>query len=187
MILPSLSKARLKVKSTVCVNNLKQIGYTNTMYTTDNNSLYITQMGNYEARFYYNRRRLRVTKWGNYQPLYNEFYVNEINAFLDPVSFERNPADAFRDNYSFNMHLHHKSVDTTSPSEVITNTDTNYEWLQANQGQRIDVRHNGKLNLLWGDSHVDTKPWYSLFNNRQWIQYTIKGQRSFSRNFTLRH
>ena len=187
IILPSLGKARFRVKSTSCINNLKQIGYANAMYTSDNDDTYINQKWNYEARRYFNRGQLRKTRYGNYQPLYNELYMNEKKIFLDPISFERNQADAFRDNYSFNMHLHHKSVSQIDASNVMTNTDTNYEWFQGNQGQRVDVRHHDKLNQLWADSHVDTKHWRQLYNNRQWLQFTLSGQRGFGRSFTLRY
>ena len=38
ILLPSLSKARNKVKSTVCLNNLRNMGIANTIYASKNNS-----------------------------------------------------------------------------------------------------------------------------------------------------
>ena len=185
-LLPSLGKARNKAKSASCINNLKQIGYSMYMYLGDNDDTYLTQYYNYEAARYYNRNKLTTTRWGNYQPIIDSLYTENKSTFIDPVNHETSKAQAFRDNYAMNRHIHNQSINSLNTSEVITHTDTNYEWLQHNIGRRVEVRHDNKLNHLWADGHVSVKHWREFFNNVQWIRYNMSGQSSFSQNFSFK-
>lgn len=187
MLMPSLGKAREKAKSASCVNNLKQIGLTNYMYLDDNGEKFINQKKNYEAVRYFNKNNLKITTWGNYQPVLDSLYSNMKTIYIDPVSFENSDAHSFRDNYSMNAHLHDKSLGALDASETLTHTDTNYEWLQANQGQRVDVRHDNRLNQLWADGHVSTEHWLNLYNNVQKINYTLISPATFNKKFTFRN
>ena len=187
MLMPSLGKARSKAKAAACVNNQKQIGLANYMYLDDNDERFINQRRNYDAPRYYNRNQLRTTRYGNYQPILDSLYTNSKKMYIDPVSYEINDAQSFRDNYAMNMHLHDVSLGSISASEVVTHTDTNYEWLQHNQGQRVDVRHHGRLNQLWADGHVSSEHWKSFYNNVQKIRFNQSTPSTFSRQFTFRN
>ena len=50
MLLPALAKAREKARNITCVNNLKQMGVSNAMYSSDNESRYAP--GNFNLIFY---------------------------------------------------------------------------------------------------------------------------------------
>ena len=186
MLMPSLGSARKKAKSASCVNNLKQIGLTNYMYLGDNNDIYLDQKYNYEAVAYFNNGSLNKTTWGNYQPVLDSMYSNSKRMYIDPLSYETSDAQSFRDNYSMNMHLHGKNMSAVGGS-VMTHTDTNYEWLQANIPGRVDVRHDGKLNHLWSDGHVSQLAWSNFYNNSQWINFSVTTPTSFSQSFTIRN
>src|SRR5262245_39412898 len=73
MLLPALSKAKLKAQQTTCYNNHKQIAYAVTMYATD-----------YKERFPYCKSWGRA--WGNDHAL-GDKYLPEL---LEPL-FGRNP------------------------------------------------------------------------------------------------
>ena len=186
MLMPSLGKARGKAKSASCTNNLKQIGLTNIMYMDDNKDVFINQKQNYEAVNYYNNDQLSITTWGNYQPVLDSLYSNMKDMYIDPVSYEKNNAQSFRDNYSMNAHLHNVKMSAIDASNTLTHTDTKYEWLQANRGRRVEVRHDGRLNQLWADGHVSSEGWLNLYNNLQKVKYTLSTPTTFSENFSFR-
>ena len=186
MLLPSLSKARKKAKATSCLNNLKQIGYANYMYLGDNDDEFINQSYNYEAVRYYNSNRLRTTRFGNYQPVLDSTYTKNKQVYIDPIHFEKNDAQAFRDNYAMNRHLHNVKLGAVDTTNTLTHTDSNYEWLQGNQGRRVEVRHSGKLNMLWADGHVSQQGWSHLYNNLQLLKIALDTPATFSQRFTIK-
>ena len=56
-------------------------------------------------------------------------------------------------------------------SNTILTTETNYQWLQGGRGNRVQVRHVGKLNITWVDGHVSSNGWTELKNNGQWVEW----------------
>ncbi|MBP5638709.1 MAG: DUF1559 domain-containing protein [Victivallales bacterium] len=50
MLLPALAKAREKARNISCINNLKQMGVSNAMYSSDNESRYVP--GNFNIMYY---------------------------------------------------------------------------------------------------------------------------------------
>jgi len=189
MLMPSLGRARSKAKSAVCINNLKNIGTGLIMYLDSNNDAFPVQKNGYDAEAYYNSDALNTTTWGNYQP-YIDRILESKDTFICPMSLTTG-AESFRDDFSFNAHLHNGDSGTIitvnqvrDPVETMTNTDTNYEWLQQNIPGRIQVRHFGKLNHLWVDGHASSLAWQSFYNNRQWIEFQ-NAQASFTGSFDI--
>lgn len=191
MLMPSLGRARSKAKSAVCINNLKSITTGIMMYLDSNSDAFPIQKNGYQAEAYYNSGTLTTTTWGNYQP-YIDMILDSKESFICPMTLTPG-VEAFRDDYSFNAHLHNgdsgsiiKIGQVTNPTETMTNTDTNYEWLQYNIPGRIQVRHFGRLNHAWVDGHVNSLPWENFYNNRQWIQFE-NAQVSFTGDFDIKN
>lgn len=187
MLMPSIAGARKKAQAAHCVNNLKQIGLTNYMHLDDNKEKFINQKRNYDAIPYYRSDKLRKTTYGNYQPILDNLYSNTKSLYLDPVNYEQNKLQAFRDNYAMNAHLHNINLSAISGSETITHGDSNYEWLQYNRARRFEVRHNSRLNLLWGDGHVSINHWKKLYNNAQWLKINLESATTFSESFSFKN
>ena len=189
MLMPSLGRARSKAKSAVCINNLKSIGTGIMMYLDGNSEAFPVQKNGYQAEAWYTSNTLTTTTWGNYQP-YIDMILESKDSFICPMSLTSGQ-ESFRDDYAFNAHLHNgntgsiiKLSQVDNPVETMTNTDTNYEWLQYNVPSRIQVRHYGKLNHIWVDGHVTSLSWQSFYNNRQWIQFQDL-QASFTGDFDI--
>lgn len=185
ILLPSLGKARDKGKMIVCLNNLKSIGVTNVMYLGDYNDTFYSQWDTYDGLDYYEDDSLDLTRFGNYQVHYDYYYLNAKKAFQCPSSTLDTEAKKFAYNYGMSTFLHgKKSVIIDHPEQVLFTVDTNFEWLQQNQPQRVDVRHGKNLNHLWLDGHVTSKNYMSFYNNLQWVYYD-RTQMSWTGGFTL--
>ena len=86
-------------------------------------------------------------------------------------------------------YLYYKAKISTvikDPVSQMVSTDTNYEWLQDDKPQRVDVRHLENLNHLWLDGHVTSQRYWSFYNNLQWIYVNNTAQQSFTGSFTVR-
>lgn len=189
MLLPSLQKAREKGRTAVCINNLKNIGYANQMYLDDHKDFFYHEKNGYDGRQYYEDGSLNTETYGNYQVLYDRLYLNSKQTFMCPNYVGDDDAKNFSYSYAMSRYLYHKAKSSAlikDPVSQMVSTDTNYEWLQDNKPQRVDVRHDGKLNHLWLDGHVTSQNYLSFYNNLQWIYVNDSAQRSWSDSFTLR-
>ncbi|MCM8532570.1 MAG: DUF1559 domain-containing protein [Lentisphaeraceae bacterium] len=191
MLLPSLGKAREKGRSTVCINNQKNIGVANQMYLDDHNDYFYNQNDGYDGRQYYNDNTLITEEFGNYQVPYDKLYLNSKQTFMCPNYVGDDDAENFSYSYAMSRYFHagNKSITSSSvrdPVQQMFLTDTNYEWLQNNQPQRIDVRHLENLNHLWLDGHVTSQRYLSFYNNLQWIFVNNSSQQSWTGSFTFK-
>jgi prepilin-type N-terminal cleavage/methylation domain-containing protein/prepilin-type processing-associated H-X9-DG protein len=188
MLLPSLAKAREKGRSALCINNLKSIGITNHMYLEDHKDLFYKEWKGYDGRRYYDNGTFETEDFGNYQVLYDSLYLNEKKAFQCPSYVGDNEAANFSDSYAMSKYLHGKNFNSIDdPVGQMFTTDTNYEWLQDNKPERIDVRHLNNINHLWLDGHVTSQNHLSFYNNLQWIYVTNKAKTSWTGSFTVRY
>ena len=84
LLLPSLSKARLKAKRVLCLNNLKQLNIAQTSYSTSNNgSLAVSSRGTSWST--YSNVSLHVWSKEVFDP-FKEYYLNDsVEAFICPI------------------------------------------------------------------------------------------------------
>ena len=187
--LPSLQKAREKGRSTVCINNLKNIGYANQMYLDDHKDFFYHEKNGYDGRQYYENGSFNTETYGNYQVLYDSLYLNSKPTFMCPNYVGDDDAKNFSYSYAMSRYLYYKAKISTvikDPVSQMVSTDTNYEWLQDDKPQRVDVRHLENLNHLWLDGHVTSQRYWSFYNNLQWIYVNNTSQQSFTGSFTVR-
>lgn len=183
ILLPSLSKAREKVKGTVCLSNLKQVGIYNQLAI--NMSWLRTNAANDE----YNKKRGQlIPRW---RPPYSWAFVNG-DGFTEPfLSNSENPEkvhkllksincpnyelpenssmDWWGDGvlklyfYAANLNLRDGDYQLTAlntPSKFILNSEKNpteasWEYISSGPGQAgFDYRHLNKLNTLFADGHA---------------------------------
>lgn len=186
MLLPSLSEAREKGRTAVCASNQKNIAMTTVMYTTDNRDYYYEEWDTYDGISYYESDVYSYDHYGNYQVVYDDLYMEAKDVFKCPSY--KNPSEAERFAYSYGMNVYLYDTKTSSianPDEVLFTVDMNFEWLQPNMSQRVDVRHGTNLAHLWLDGHVSIQKYTGFLNNLQWMKYSLGVQTSWTGEFTL--
>lgn len=181
MLLPALSKAREKSRSTACVNNLRQIGLAHMNYAEDYDGGAAPQADNCTPR---------TPMWGS---ILQHFYALKPGIFFCPSEQGRiiaNASPAYEDCFDYLSHYginadgvgnleaaskkrvsSHPTaklvylLKTPKPSQKVINTD---QWKaldsgadansfkQSNMIQRIGMRHGGRANILWADLHVSS-------------------------------
>lgn len=166
LLLPALSRAKLRVHGTSCLNNLKQIGLAVRMYADDNQDFFpgsshqtnswFTSIQPYLANTNINRcpKDTDLSRRHSYA----------INDFLTA-----HPAGAAHLDFS-------KMTSITDPTETFymteslpnTGTSDHYHFANEEEGgyqaesfqSQVDVRrHLGAANYLFADGHVDMIPW----------------------------
>jgi len=193
LLQPSLRRMRHHAYSIQCIKNLKTIAYATHNYLQDNNNTYIRETYNYDGRRYYNNNEFAIEQYGNYQVTYDSVYLENKEVFNCPSSHRLGPwqqkwtdADVFSYDYAMNSVLYSKNLNAISfPNQVMTNTDSNYEFIHWGVGFRVDVRHDQDLVHAWADGHVDKRHYTEFYNNYQWITMG-KTQVAWSTEFTLR-
>ena len=186
MLIPSLHKAREKGRITVCLNNLKNIGYTTYMYTNDHNDQFYSEWNGWDGERYYENGEFVIEYYGNYQVLYDHLYLKSKSSFMCPSFNIENEAQKFSFSYGKSNDLQERKISEIEDlSEQMFSTDTKYEWLQANKPARVHVRHLENLNHLWLDGHVNSKKYTAFYNNLQWIYVNDNSQRSWTGEFTI--
>jgi type II secretory pathway pseudopilin PulG len=196
LIGPSLNKMRTHAYTVHCTKNLKLITYATDHYLLDHSNKYIHEGYNFDGRRYYRYGTFVTERFGNYQVTYDSEYLENKSAFHCPSSFRQNAtgsynygeAEAFAYDYAMNTSLYNRSNSDikTSLNKVMTNTDTNYEWMHSGVHWRIDVRHGMNLNHLWADGHVSTSHYLDFQNNFQWVGFWNQTPRVWTGDFTLR-
>ncbi len=187
ILIPSLSNARQQAKSTVCMNNLRQLGANFMFYASDYNG-FIPPLG--------------PTNPGTYAPVGWRItigrYINESGAtfkrsFHCPIVAEDqdfNLTSAYwrdeainRNSYGINMALtKNKSEQVTNPSGKVLLVDVYQGYLSADESLirymdkytyvcwGVSRRHHGLTNILWVDNHVEPGTRDQIFDPK----YTAK-------------
>ncbi|MCM8537049.1 MAG: prepilin-type N-terminal cleavage/methylation domain-containing protein [Lentisphaeraceae bacterium] len=190
MLMPAIGKARRKATAAVCVSNLKNVSIGVTLYLDGNGDFFPSQGNSWDALDYYDGDNLNSTLFGNYQVPVDQI-LDAKEVFKCPAGRKTDPAEAFAYDYAMNAALHNYNDTFLSigalekPSEVLVNADTNFEWIQPNPGNRIEVRHGRNVNISWADGHVSQTSWQRLYNNAQWGHFSSNTAFSYTGDFTF--
>ena len=176
MLLPALQQARAKARAISCTGNVKQVMLAWTMYLNDNDDTFISEVGGWDGRAFYNGSKT-YDYYGNYQPLVYD-YVKSMDAFRCPVSARTNKAEQFAWDYCMSTFYYGKTLsnvfngNTRSPSEMGLVLDTNYEWIQYNRAYRVSARHLGRGNIGFVDGHADSRSKAELDGDASFLGWT---------------
>ncbi len=133
MLLPALGQAREKARRIQCVNNLKQIGTSIKMYSTDNKDKFPDDGDDSEA--------------GSLQLLRENDYLESPGIYICPSSDETEAEDADEvldrgDNLSYRYAYGLSESDASSETGIASD-----QWGN-------DENHTNYGNILFGDGHV---------------------------------
>ena len=172
MLLPALSKAREKAEQISCVNNMKQFGIGNTMYSQDNKNWFCANKPEYKDGWIYG-----VSKNGSGNP-YNLYpaegalfqYIGDEKVYLCDSDLNDVKATYSR---NANLSVAKKINMVKKPSTFVTfvednnNDDGNFAtagwdysanaFSDSTSTNTVGRFHNGdSTNLLYTDSHVES-------------------------------
>ena len=173
MLLPALSKAREKAEQISCVNNMKQFGIGNTMYSQDNRNWFCKNDPKHKDGWIYG-----VSKNGDDQNPYNLYpaegalfqYIGDEKVYLCDSDLNDVKATYSR---NANLSVAKKINMVKKPSTFVTfvedsnNDDGNFsapQWnytanpqaLTTGTFNTVGFWHGGATNLLFTDSHVES-------------------------------
>ena len=164
ILLPSLSKARLRAKTAVCKSNEKQLYIISETYSLDNNQTYVyswdsTRPFAWQSMFTYST-----------SPYYSP---NEMKVLECPVAHQKYPkvVDDYHRIISMNRHVSGiKQVEVKDPAQMILFGDGKnsnpggsnyYRWTisynDAHFPLETDFIHSNKINIVFSDGHVEGK------------------------------
>ena len=167
MLLPALSKAREKARAISCTSNFKQQMLGFEQYLNDNDDYY-PQLGSinnvwqgWNPKVYFETKTFVTEEFGNHQPFIAP-YVGDNKAFFCPTSPRTVNADRFAYDTSTargifgqrRASLPGSGVYPSSISECGVIIDSQFEWIDWNQPQRVHCRHNQMANVGYLDGHV---------------------------------
>ncbi|MDD4182122.1 MAG: prepilin-type N-terminal cleavage/methylation domain-containing protein [Victivallaceae bacterium] len=188
MLLPVLNKAREKGKAISCVNNLKQFGNAIVLYVDDNNgwmpvSETDKKLWDWQLHSYLNY------DWAN------KSNKTSFSIFHCPGGKPNSSFSPYESRgYGYNMYLGRnthsplKIVKMQTPTIFVSMGDfrvnsredesfvgggtNNYPWIKLADPTHTAFRHFGKMNVLFGDNHVEPKerftPTSKIPNNTRW-------------------
>jgi len=165
LLVPAVTKARDKVRTTQCSSNIRQVMIATLMYLEGNDDVFPPQYWAYDALLYCPNRVETVTQYGNYQ-CYVEPYAESMEVFMCPSSSQAEPKARFAYDYAGNTLMdgqpaglfNNRRVNgiKQSTSDWAYTADTNYEWIQMVAPWRIEARHNRQVNVGFLDGHAAT-------------------------------
>ncbi len=161
ILLPALSKARSRAKSSVCMNNLKQIGLGLKMYEQDHEG--IVFLGGFNsASFipkYYSYEVLACPSHPPYE--YDPAIPNSTYGSTRVIPFYASaPVPVSSDAYHYMMPgAIKKPASYPIVADTIQRTDFKKQYFRFDYGENpggyIHFRHNGRTNVLFVDGHVE--------------------------------
>lgn len=189
MLLPALNKARDKAKAIGCVNNLKQIGTAQAMYSTDYGDYIVPAICQNGGTNTIQRTWIgSLTGYGNAKTSgYGvKFSGKTEGSFVcpgEPIGFGASSSGKFAyTHYGINARLagkyseaaynYHKLSSVYSPTIAIFATDNNIKFLYSiDYGNYASFRHGattpgGRANVVYVDGHVEPKNFVDL--NTPW-------------------
>lgn len=176
MLLPALSKAREKVRSITCINNLRQISLVVRMYIDDSNG-HLLNFGSYPSTYtpsgyttwvcYLREQYLSIQPYTKakdifYCPSDSEFIANEtigysMNSWLN--AYEHNVTKRGTTCPSIGILPLPKEncVKASSRTLMFLECKKKYSALAISEPTHWDLRHNNRCNVLLFDAHVENR------------------------------
>jgi prepilin-type processing-associated H-X9-DG protein/prepilin-type N-terminal cleavage/methylation domain-containing protein len=165
LLLPAVTKARDKVRTTECSSNLRQVMLATVMYLEANDEVFPPQYGGFDALLYYPNHAEVATVYGNYQ-CYIEPYAESFDVFMCPSSFQTQANARFAYDYAANVLMdgrnfgffNNRTINgiKQSVSDWAYVADTNNEWIHMAAPWHIEARHLGRVNVGYLDGHAST-------------------------------
>lgn len=213
-LLPVLSQARGKSRTTVCLNAQKQQGTLIFMQNEDNEGYILSpydgddygSVGYHGPSYYNDSSNINTQTYGAFAVSLSLNYMDgggkdlficpETYLYENAATFAGKPRSFERD-YSLNYNLHSsfgsrsgvrvKPIDLVSSSETVMILDSTKYFVQETAANRVNIRHQGqKINTTWADGHATSLSWVTFYNNLQWFDTDISGQTSWSGVFTFK-
>lgn len=154
LLMPALSKSKMKVKEIVCKNNMKQIGTSFVMYADDNAGYVVRRCSPVDASFYW------MSYFKDYispQKPEAEFRRSNLPCPSAVGNLKGNTAwDWNTLDYTYNYYIYAEVIrmsKITSPSTAFTFADGNSVAVAPNNLQYFSYRHS-LINILYADGHV---------------------------------
>jgi prepilin-type N-terminal cleavage/methylation domain-containing protein/prepilin-type processing-associated H-X9-DG protein len=165
LLVPAVTKARDKVRTTECSNNIRQVMIATFLYLEGNDEIFPPQHVALGALAYYPDRVETITRYGNYQ-CYIEPYAESFEVFMCPASHQTEPKARFAYDYGANTLMDTQNVGLfnnrmingikQSAPDWAYIADTNYQWIQKTAPWRVEARHLRQVNVGYLDGHAST-------------------------------
>lgn len=154
LLMPALSKSKMKVKEIVCKSNMKQIGTSFIMYADDNAGYVVRRVNPSDAGFF----------WMSYLKDYicpqktdAAFRLANLPCPSAVGNFEGCTwSGTWRLDYTYNYYIYANVIrmsKITNPSTAFTFADGNSVAVAPNNLQYFSYRHSF-INILYADGHV---------------------------------
>ena len=184
MLLPALGKARERARDMACISNIKQVGVTYNIYTSDNDGYFIPHLvdatwGASKGDRFWGGHLYKLGYIDNYKYLFCSKYINygsmkieledaakRILSDAEPAHIVKtfglrrfNPASGGTNKSGFNEKTLSKMGISSSYVIIADSTKSKTEdipnyQIDSDQTNSIVLRHNKKASLLFGDGHA---------------------------------
>jgi len=167
MLLPALSAARERARTTSCLSNLKQLGLVMSMYLDDNEDSFPRHNPNWYTQGTY--WHLLNTKSQLLDTTHKGKCLEYLHCPSDPLFNVNYPAVSFdnhKDNASYGMNIYlssavKKRTKLANPSQIVVFADSKHKATEGNNDGsfalypgRESQRHGKGANITWADGHA---------------------------------